>query len=272
VGLSLAIDTDAAGRFRATPRGRRRPLTGLSLSAAGVAVDVPGCEPVTLAWEDYGQLDPVLDGKPPRDGWMIAPWSSGRAGAFGVGVRVCGRHEVATAPHAAAATTGWLRITGAKGSNFAGRSLPVLPGGSASTMFTAERWTLIALCALVHSDPQLQTRLDEPERMQQLARDVQGGMRTLPPIATGLGHDATDIHFALLQGGFVHRFGRPLTTSELPPLDQVADDVAARLAANPQRAGRVTERAELERIIRQDFHEVEPWPFAALIADGGAAT
>ncbi len=46
---------------------------------------------------------------------------------------------------------------------------------------------------------------------------------------------------------------------------EVTDRVCAALAANPYRIGRDTDRGEVERIVRRDFVDVEPWPFGALL-------
>lgn len=83
--------------------------------------------------------------------------------------------------------------------------------------------------------------------------------------ASGLSGDAVDIHFALVGFGYRHRYTRLLSSSTVPTAAEVTDQVHAALASNPHRSARDSDREEVERIVRRDFVDVEPWPFAALV-------
>jgi len=63
----------------------------------------------------------------------------------------------------------------------------------------------------------------------------------------------------------VHRYGRPLAATELPPLSEVLQQTRALLERNPYRKGRTTDTALLEKIVRGHYYDVTPWPFAALV-------
>jgi hypothetical protein len=224
------------------------------------------CEPVLLDWDAFGQLDSVMDGKPARDGWAIVPWTVGRAGGFGVAVRVSGRFEGTAAPLLKATSRRWSGRDSSR-SSLTGRSLPVLRGRSVASAFLDEYSVLLALCSVVHDDAAVRPRLDDGERAARLASDLSRTSLRFRAIPTGAGRDSTDIHVALRQAGFVHRYNRPLTDAGLPSVDTVVTEVVERLRANPYRQGRPIDRLQVEQIVRRDYLDVQPWPFAALVAD-----
>ncbi len=221
-----------------------------------------------LGWDDYGQVDDVMDNKPVRDGWVITFWAAGRAGAFGVAIRTSGHHAETTRPIATATSTAWRRFNRwSSGPSLVGRSLPVLPGTTVFTRYERELSTLSVLCAIVHDDVSLRERLGDATRVTRLAAEFNAGLSTVNAAGTGTGRDSTDIHVAMRQAGFVHRYTRPLTAKGLPSLDRVMDEVEARLRANPYRTGRAVDRDEVERIARRDYLDLKPWPFTSLVDD-----
>jgi hypothetical protein len=100
--------------------------------------------------------------------------------------------------------------------------------------------------------------------VEALAKDFASGLLRWHYVGTGLGWDSTDIHVAMRQAGFVHQFTRPLDRSQLPSIDDAVAEVMARLAVNPHRVGRPADRDEVEKIVRKDYLDIEPWPFSAL--------
>jgi hypothetical protein len=207
-----------------------------------------------------------MDGGPPKDGWSIVPWAVGRGGEFGVAVRVSGTLEAAAGKILRATSTFWRRFSGAGSSSLTGRSLPVLTGATLATTYSPERATLKVLCLVLCNDSFLRPRLDDASRMDRLAADMEGGMLSAPSYPDGLGRDATDIHVAIRQAGLAHLYGRPLTKKTgLTQLEAAADEVEANLRANPYREGRPINHGQVEQIIRDDYLNVQPWPFAALI-------
>ena len=234
----------------------------------GVEVSADCCESAVLGWDDYGHVDHAMDNKPVRDGWVVTFWASGRAGPFGVAIRTSGRHAEATQPIATATSTAWRRFNRwSSGPSLVGRSLPVLPGTTAFTRYERELSTLSALCAIVLDDMSLRERLSDETRMTRLAAEFNAGLSTVNVARTGAGRDSTDIHVAMRQAGFVHRYSRPLTASGLPSLDRVMDEVEARLRSNPYRTDRVVDRDLVERIVRRDYLDLKPWPFTSLVDD-----
>lgn len=250
--------------MRIVPSRSGHPLTNMTFGPHGVEVSADSCESAVLGWDDYGQVDFVMDTKLGRDGWVITDWGS----RFGVAVWVSGAYVGTTRPIDVATSTAWRRyIRWSSGPSLVGRSLPVLPGTTAFTAYESERATLGALCLIVHDDVSLRQRLGDATRMTSLAQELTAGVQKFSNGATGAGWDSTDIHVAMRQAGFVHRHIRPLTAHGLPSLDQVMAEVEARLRSNPYRRDRAVDRNQVERIVRRDFLDVKPWPFASLVDD-----
>lgn len=266
MALKLSIVVDSSGQLRVVPTGARRPVTSLTFRPDGVDVAVADCSPVLLAWDDYGEVDHVMDTTPRRAGWVLTFWTSGRAGVFGVAVGVSGTYAEQTSAISAKTSTVWRRLNRFGGPSLAGRSLPVLPGTTIATRCTRELATLGALCSVLSDDPLLRQRLQDITRMSQLACDVLADMLSLPSNRTGIGREATDIHVAMKQAGLIHRYGRPLTTVGMPTPEEAVEQVVATLRSNPYRDGREVDRDQVERVVRRDFLDVDPWPFSALVA------
>ena len=223
------------------------------------------CEPVSLPWTDFENVRSIMDAQPPRDGWAIVFWSTGKFDGFGVAIRLSGSYADKSASILSATRTFGRRAT--SGTSLTGRSAPVLPGTTVMTRFEAEFWTLTTLCKLVAHDDRARARLDDAERVKRLARDLATGMLKPHPLGTGIGRDSTDIHVALQQLGFVHPMNRPLTSVGIPTVSEIADKVEAALRSNRFRVGRESDRAQIEEIVRRDYVDVEPWPFGALVDD-----
>ena len=259
------VSTDSSGRLLAGAPSGRRPLTAMRFLPDGLGVSAPSCAEVALPWDLFGHLHSIMDGDAPQDGWSLVPWADGRGGAFGVAVRVSGTLEAAATSILKATSTFWRKFQGAGSSILTGRSLPVLTAATLATTYSPELATLSVLCLLLCNEPPLRPRLDDASRMERLAADIERGMLSPPSYPDGLGRDTTDIHVAIRQAGLAHPYGRPLTKTGLPQLDAAADKVEANLRANPYREGRPIDRGQVERIIRDDYLDVEPWPFAALV-------
>lgn len=105
--LTFAFDD---GALVATPSGSGHPLTTLRFLPNGLAVSAASCSPVVLDWDSCGNVGWVMDGGPDRDGWAVVPWTAGRGGPIGLGVRVSGRYEESTAAILSATNTLWRRL------------------------------------------------------------------------------------------------------------------------------------------------------------------
>jgi hypothetical protein len=151
------------------------------------------------------------------------------------------------------------------GSTLNGRILPVLTSNHPFRASYREFSLLAALCAVLHDMTELRPRLGDNERVRRLANELDSQRLKLGVQATGISRDVVDVHVALTRLGYTHRYTRPLSASSQPTVAEVTDRVCAALAANPYRTGRETDRDQVERIVRREFVDVEPWPFGALL-------
>jgi hypothetical protein len=171
-----------------------------------------------------------------------------------------------TADIHSATTSVWRRFNASMGSTLNGRKLPVLTSNHPLHGSYREFSLLAALCAVLHDMPELRPRLGNNERVRRLANELDSQRLKLGVQATGISRDAVDIHVALTRLGYTHRYTRPLSSSSSQPtVAEVTDRVCAALAANPYRTGRETDREQVERIVRREYVDVEPWPFGALL-------
>jgi len=221
---------------------------------------------VALPWERYGNVHHVMD-RVVGDGWAVTAYAYGGASAFGLAVVVSG--EFASAAHDLheLTMTRWRRLV-TWGSNvestLTGRELPVLTAHG-PRQFDAERGTVTALMMVLVGNPQMRARLSDPSTVGRLVSDLANGLVPLVYESGGIGRDSVDFIWALHQAGYVHRYGRPLTVTDLPPLSEVMRTTQELLERNPYRSGRQTDTALLEKLVRRHYYDVAPWPFRALV-------
>lgn len=65
------------------------------------------------------------------------------------------------------------------------------------------------------------------------------------------------------RSGNVHAHTRPLSAATLPALLDVVAEVQRELGVDG--VSRAIEQDRLETLIRDMYHDVDPWPFAALV-------
>ena len=202
-----------------------------------------------LAWDDFG----------PGRSWWISWFTTLRGGAMGIGVRVDGDAVEATAPVRAATNT-WLTWSSRLGRP--GVVLPLLPiGGSVD----AERETLAALCTHLAQNPTIRPGLADPERGRRLIRDLAHGARRSGAEPSGLRRTTVEVLTALRGLGYIHRlFGRPLPSDKPAPLETIVEQVLGRIRQSPYARHLSISPERAGRVIRRQYLDVEPWPFAAL--------
>ena len=149
--------------------------------------------------------------------------------------------------------------------NLTGYVLPIVPDALHASC-SKERATLQALVRLIASRPEVRERLADPQRMARLAVDLTTRPLGVVHERTGMSRDGLDAVTAMHQAGFVHRFGRPLPEDNVPALERVLSGTKKLLASNPHRSVRRTDDRVVERYVRRNYTDVEPWPFAALVA------
>jgi hypothetical protein len=254
------------GRLRVVGRGKR--TVRLTFLADGLLVDSADARSehaVVLPWDAHASHSGWTD--LPLDRWGITFFSAGRSSEFGVAVYVNGRFADATLPLYKVTMGVRRRLFHTLAMTLGGNVLLVSAGGWLFDPGTKARATIDALCALLRGRPELRPRLDDPERMAPLAVALTKGAKEPPAPAEGFAGETINIVTALRTAGFEHEFGRPLSTSQVVPLDHVLDRTRAVLAANPYREGRPIDEAKLRRLAKRNYSDVEPWPFEPLVAD-----
>jgi len=267
-GVKLDVRVDEGGHLTFVPVHARRALASLTCLPAGLQLTGRRTSTALLTWDDFERIDLDLENAIDPGCWSISGWGRsryGENGSIGVGVRCDPSYGDDVRQLYTECQTLWRRVKWA--SEPSRKALPVLPRSVIFIPHFGELATLRILADVLHTHERLRSRLDDGERTGRLADCLRAQWLEDPIPRTGAGRDSTDIHTALRQGGFVHPFGRPLTTTGLPTVEEVADRVEELLRANPYRAGRTNDRAQIEAIVRRDYTDVKPWPFAALVDD-----
>jgi hypothetical protein len=222
----------------------------LRLNDEGVDVLLEGHAPAVLAWEGYGHTDP--------EGWVLSGmWNQVSGNAPALGLHVTGRYEnecgeLFTARH-------WWLSGPARG-----RELTMVPRDTFWPPH-ADYDTLRALLDVLHARPELRSTLENPERMWQLAGDLTRGSLNDPAQHSGVMRETVDITATMRVLGYVHPFRRPIAGEPLQTLEHIVERVHARLDASPWREGRKANDADITRIVCEEYYDVRPWPFGALV-------
>lgn len=263
LGMSRpTFGVDPTGRLVLSGSGRL--TVALHLDPVGARLVLASHPQVTLPWDEYGSVGWVMDG-PARDGWLVEAFIPGRAEA-GLAVRASGMLAVQSHHLFVASMTRWRRYNHwwASGT-LTGHVLPIVPDAFHASC-SKERATVQALMRLLAARPDLRERLADSQRVTRLAVDLATRPLGVVHERTGITRDGLDTVTAMHQAGFVHRLGRPLPGDHLPEVQQVLARTQELLASNPHRSGRRTDDGVVEGYIRSNYTDVEPWPFAALVA------
>jgi hypothetical protein len=185
---------------------------------------------------------------------------------FGIAIQVSGVHADRAEELRKRLPLTWRERWGHE-SDFTGFALPVVRTERVWESSDRERQLLTVLASLLKVRRDFRDRLADRERVEQLAIDLVAPGPTRAVEFNPVRRDATDISVAMRDAGLTHRFGRPLGNETYRPLDELVAEVKHRLEQNPHRAHRTNDEAQIARLIREHYLDVEPWPFAALVRD-----
>jgi hypothetical protein len=138
------------------------------------------------------------------------------------------------------------------------------------TLISKDAWSIWNLCLLVAQRPELQLRLGEAARMENLLRDLE--QHRLPVVHAHLGvrTESVEIRTAMRGANFVHPLGgRPVPGDVLVDRDEALSKIVARMATVPYSKGAKVVSKHVEEILDAEYFNIEPWPFAALVSDSG---
>jgi hypothetical protein len=121
------------------------------------------------------------------------------------------------------------------------------------------------LCHLLHTRPDLRSRLGVAARCERLRSDV---LRSpLAPVVDHLGvrSRSIEIRNAVRAAGMTHPLGgRPVAGEALPDEDVAIDTVMRWLSRSHSEQAKNVRLEEVRDVLRSDYYSVKPWPFAAL--------
>jgi len=138
------------------------------------------------------------------------------------------------------------------------------------TLISKDAWSIWNLCVLLTQRPELQPRLGESTRMENLLRDLK--RNRLPVVRQHLGvrTEAIEIRRAMRGANVVHALGgRPIPGDALMDRDEAVSRIVARLATAPYSKEFTVTTKHVEEILDTEYFNIEPWPFLAVVGDSG---
>ena len=239
---------------------RRPPGIEMRLLADGVEIGHHGSADVRLPWEAYGDAH----------NWSAAfnRWE------FTIATKVGGLSAVVVGEAASSARrlyaesklSRFLRVDNAMLLDVGAPVVVIAPRALVGISSWPHAPLFRAFAEVMCNLPQLREALSDLHRCTRLASDMASFHLGDPTAAVSLRRDSLDVATAIRACGYVHRFRRPLDRVDLPPLGSAVAEVSECLRSSASRAGRSIDRARVEAILRRNYFEVEPWPFAALCA------
>ena len=136
------------------------------------------------------------------------------------------------------------------------------------TLISKDAWSIWNLCVLLAQRPELQLRLGEPIRMENLLRDLK--QHRLPVVHAHLAvrTESVEIRAAMRGANIVHPLGgRPVPGEVLVDRAEAVSKIVARMATIPYSRGAKVVSKHVEEVLDVAYFNIEPWPFAALVGD-----
>jgi hypothetical protein len=138
------------------------------------------------------------------------------------------------------------------------------------TVFSKDAWSIWNLCLVLAQRPELQPRLGEPIRMENLVRDLKQTHLAVVRAHLGVRTESVEIRTAMRGANIVHPLGgRPVPGDVLVDRDEAVSRIVARMATVPYSKGAKVISKHVEEILDAEYFNVEHWPFAALVRDSG---
>jgi hypothetical protein len=264
--LDSASTSDKGLVIRGTPP---RHAADFRLAVDGVHVERAGVD-VALPWTETGMswhLGSYVRRRKTVDRAGIPSTPSG--GIINAGLYVRGHHVDRMVPIFLALTAARRRLP--RGDPFKGgigvSHVVPLYARRNDTVISKDAWSIWNLCLLLSQRPELQVRLGDPTRSENLLRDLtQHRLRVVAP-HVGVRTESMEIRRAMRGAGIVHSLGgRPVPGDVLVDRDEAISKIVARLATLPDsRSGKAVSK-HVEDLLDTEYFDVEPWPFAALVS------
>jgi hypothetical protein len=138
------------------------------------------------------------------------------------------------------------------------------------TLISRDAWSIWNLCLLLAQRPELQVRLGERTRTENLLRDLKRHQLPVMRGHLGVRTESIEIRTAMKGAHIVHQLGgRPVPGDMLMDRDEAVAEVVARIATRPYSKGVEVTTKHVEEILDADYFNVEQWPFVSLMKDCG---
>ena len=249
-----------------------RYAADLRLSVDGVHVEKAGID-VGLPWSETGRtwhLGSYVRRRKTVDRAGIPSTPSG--GIINAGLYTRGDHANRMVPIFLALTAGRRRLpfTDPFKRGIGASYVVPLYARRNDTLISKDAWSIWNLCLLLAQRPELQVRLGEPIRMQNLLRDLK--QHHLPVVHAHLGvrTESIEIRTAMRGANIVHPLGgRPVPGDALIDRDEAVSRIVARMTTIPYSRGAKVVSKHVEEILDAEYFNIEQWPFAALVSNSG---
>jgi hypothetical protein len=138
------------------------------------------------------------------------------------------------------------------------------------TLISKDAWSIWNLCVLLAKRPELQPRLRDLTRIENLLGDLK--RHQLPVVRQHLGvrTEAIEIRTAMRGANIVHSLGgRPVPGDVLMDRNEAVSKIVDRIATGPYSKGVTVTAKHVEEILDAEYFNIEPWPFSAVVGDSG---
>jgi hypothetical protein len=244
----------------------------LRLSADGVHIEKAGID-VALPWTETGRswhLGSYVRGRKTVDRVGVPSTPSG--GIINAGLYARGDHANRMVPIFVALKAGRRRLpfTDPFKRGIGASYVVPLYARRNDTLLSKDAWSIWNLCLLLAERPELQLRLGEPIRMENLLRDLQQHHMPIVHAHVGVRTETVEIRTAMRGASILHPLGgRPVPGDILIDRDEAVSRIVARMATIPYTRGAKVVSRHVEEILDAEYFDIEPWPFAALVGDSG---
>lgn len=250
-----------------------RHAADLRLSVDGVHVEKIGVD-VALPWTATGKLwhlgSYVRGRNTTAQGRNVPSTPSG--GIINAGLYARGDYVNRMVPIFIALKTGRRRLplTDPLKRGIGSSNVVPLYARRNGTLISKDAWSVWNLCLLLARRPELQLRLGEPIRMENLLRDLR--QHQLPVVRQHLRvrTESIEIRTAMRGANIVHPLGgRPVPGDVLMDRSEAVSKILVRIATGAYSKGVKVTTKHVEEILDTEYFNVEYWPFAALVGDSG---
>jgi hypothetical protein len=139
-----------------------------------------------------------------------------------------------------------------------------------ATLLSRDAWSIWNLCLLLTQRPELQPRLGDPRRTENLLRDLRGHQLPVARGHLGVRTESIQIRTAMKGANLVHTLGgRPVPGDALVERNEALAKIVNRIVTSPYGKGAKVNQKHVEEILDAEYFNIEPWPFAALIEGPG---